>query len=211
MICLSFGSKDRKLLEKVIETYDFIELRLDLCDFSDKELKHYISKIKRSIISHKGDEDIAIPQLLKGIEYGSSIVDINILYSKPSLNYLFDGAIENKSKILLSYHEYLKPNLKYLKEMHAAFMVLKPDFIKIVFMCNKFSEYFILLEFIKHIHKSNSNITTVFALGQFSKFSRVVAEILDMPIVYTALNEQYQTVDNQIAYDDLKTIMEILK
>jgi 3-dehydroquinate dehydratase len=89
--------------------------------------------------------------------------------------------------------------------------IFNPDFIKIVNNCKDFGQLLVLLHFVNYVKKEQNNITTVFALGKYSKLSRVIAEMFNMPIVYTALGEQYQTVDNQITYNDLIKIVEILK
>ncbi|MCD4744826.1 MAG: type I 3-dehydroquinate dehydratase, partial [Bacteroidales bacterium] len=118
MICVSIAESTLDDNIKAIQNEELAEIRLDLTDLSDNEIKILFSQPVRLIATcRKGkykDEERK-HKLMQAIKAGATYVDIEIETSVSFKKELINFARENNCKIIISYHNFeLTPSRKEL-------------------------------------------------------------------------------------------------
>src|SRR5512145_2987146 len=121
MICASIAEKDVEVCLKAIEKVEMAEIRIDLAEFNDVEIRKVFSQRKKLIATCRPgkikDKDRAL-MLKVAIESGATYVDIE--YEAPVVykNDLIDFAHSHQCDVIISYHNYEKtPDLDELEKI----------------------------------------------------------------------------------------------
>ena len=141
MICISIGSNDFNFCCQVIENYEFVEIRMDLCNFSEFQYKQLFQKTKKAIATFSKNQ-IEIDSyeynlLFKSMDYGAKIIDINYNWNIEVKEKLIQYAKSNKVEIICSYHNFdLTPSKYDLLHIIENINAYKIDFIKMATFVN---------------------------------------------------------------------------
>ena len=105
---VSIGSIPFSKAIKLLDTYHFVELRIDLVDWNQIEINQFVRAAKRIIVTYRpivSDRqrmDVLQNLPLDAIDY----LDIEIDGEEPYLNYACDLVEGTKTEIILSFHDY---------------------------------------------------------------------------------------------------------
>jgi 3-dehydroquinate dehydratase type I len=199
MIFVSIGKVNFKKALNIVKKHKFIELRLDLLNFTIKEYQKLISLSKKTILTYKkGESDekrlnTIKKLLLKKVAY----VDIDIKEKKEFIEKLL-LTIANK-KTIFSYH-----NKKYTP--------LKKDLNKIVKTCEMYGANFIKLVTLIKDKKDFNRINSLknkkilkIGLGKKGLELRKKSKI-----TYVAFNKKLRVEKNQTTLEELKSKTKLL-
>jgi 3-dehydroquinate dehydratase type I len=209
MICASIAEKDLEVCLKAIERVEMAEIRIDLTEFNDEEIRKVFSQRKKLIATCRPgkikDKDRAL-MLKVAIESGSTYVDIE--YEAPEVykNNLIDFAHSHQCDVIISYHNYEKtPDLDELERIVQECYKQGADLAKIATHVN--------------VNRDNSKIISLYkapgrlvaiGMGDLGRISRIVAPFLGAEFTYASLNETVATAPGQISYEKLSQfILEI--
>jgi 3-dehydroquinate dehydratase-1 len=199
-ICVSIGAKSVSelsfLINKALGLSDYFEIRFDFLEQSDIssaiEVTEFIKS--RSIFTlrtqkehgeFKGNENERIDILKKLFDVSPMLLDIE--YNTIIQNNSLKDYLKNKTKILISWHNFFNtPTNDYLESKIRDMMKFSNN-IKVVTMATKGSDSFRLL----NLYKKFQNINLIsFAMGDYGVISRILCTIYgNSPFTYASLDK----------------------
>jgi 3-dehydroquinate dehydratase I len=235
MICLSIEANNFDECFEIIKTHDFVELRLDKCNFTNEEINIFFSyPIKFIATCRPGfhPDEKRKELLMNAIQAGTEYIDIEIDSDLTFLEELMKLAREYNTKIILSYHNYIEtPTLTILLEIIKSCFEKGADIAKIACKVNSkddCSRIFSLYELTHPLIPSQegksviehraSNIELpqegkliVIGMGDLGRITRIAAPYLGAPFTYASYESGMETADGQIDLDSLTKIYELIK
>ncbi len=203
------------LLRKYKNFVSFVEVRIDTF-YKDKtsqkmlldvfkKIRDFLPNVKIIVTFRKFDEGGVIKVsentrfyvLSKILEKYSQYVDlIDIEFFSKIKHKVIELVKKYKKTIILSYHELSsnvdgKKIIKVSKQIENLAKIKKCKyFVKIVFRCERFSDY---LEVLKSYYSRYKNINifkkiAIFTVGKTSLLTRFLCLLLNMPLVYGAIS-----------------------
>jgi 3-dehydroquinate dehydratase-1 len=168
---------------------DLFELRIDLVG---PDWPNIVESINRPWIATnriadegggwRGSEDGRIEMLIKAIEAGASIVDIEL--ATPRLKNVV-AKIKEKCTCLISYHDFNRtPSIVELKDVIKRQIEAGADICKVATMARCDDDNITVLELIK----SFTIPIVVMAMGEIGRVSRLLAPLAGAAFGYAALN-----------------------
>ena len=142
--------KDMKKASKVA---DIIELRLDLIkDINKKNLKKLLSTNTKKVIvtDRKKRKDL----IKKAIELKTDYIDLDISIGEKAIRDIM--ANKNKTKVIVSFHNFKKTNKQEITKKYNQIKKLNPDIIKIATLANSINDNLVILNLIKTAKKPNT-------------------------------------------------------
>ena len=197
---------------------DLIELRIDyLKEMKLEKLKKLIENCKKPLIItnrkkseggfFNGGEEERIQILKKTIDFGAPYIDIEYSSNKNLIKSILKN--NNKTKIILSYHDFKKtPN--NLTNVYNNIKKLNPDLIKIVTQSNSVTDNIKIFDLIKQSNNEKKKIIA-FCMGSYGQFSRILSMILGSTITYGSVNENKKSADGQLTINELANYYRIKK
>jgi 3-dehydroquinate dehydratase-1 len=209
MICVSIAEKDLEKCIKSLEKIEIAEIRIDLAEFNNDEIRKVFSRRKKMIATCRPgkirDEERA--EMLKvAIESGATFVDIEYEAPDAYRNDMISFAHSHQCDVIISYHNYDKtPELEELENIVHNCYEMGADLAKIATHVN--------------VNRDNSKILSLFkepgrlvaiGMGDLGRISRIVAPFLGAEFTYASLNDTEATAPGQISYEKLNQfILEI--
>jgi 3-dehydroquinate dehydratase type I len=207
-ICAVIVNGDIAAIKRVEPSIDLFEVRIDLIGSGWPKLieqlhKPWIACI-RSIDeggSWRGSESERREELLKAIELGAEIVDIEL--STRSLKKLMP-LIKNKAKCLLSLHD-LKgtPSLNKMRETIERQLDIGADICKLITTAHGFTDNLTTLQLITEFPKTR---VVSFAMGPLGFASRILCPLVGGDFTYASIAEGKESAPGQITARDLRKI-----
>jgi 3-dehydroquinate dehydratase-1 len=202
MICVSISDRD---IEKCIESLDKVEMaevRIDLTEFNDDEIRKVFSQRKKLIATCRPgkikDED-RIEILKTAIESGSTYVDIEYEAPVTHKNDLIAFAHRHQCDVIISYHNYDRtPELEELEEIVDNCYAQGADLAKIATHINVNRDNSKILS----LYKAPGRLVAI-GMGDLGRISRIVAPFLGAEFTYASLNDREATAPGQISYERL--------
>jgi len=203
-----------KNLDKVQEITEMVELRVDyINNLTEKDLKIIREQtIKESIFTcrkrsegglYQGDERSRIKIIRQACGLGFDYVDIEL----SSIKY-FDLPLDEKSKIILSFHNFKKtPTVTELQIIRNRMRFCRPDIMKLATMVKKEEDIKVLLRLLLEKEKDEKMI--VLGIGEKGKITRILGPIMGNYLTYAA-TDYGQSTQGQIDVFDLKKIYKFL-
>ncbi len=213
MICVSFGNKDYDECIKVIKMFDFVEIRMDLCQFSSSQIQYIFSTHKNLIATYKNTqslpEELLAFFLNHAIEFGANYIDIDsTLSSKTKLDILQKAKLFN-CKSIYSYHNYeCTPQIEELNNIIENGIFWNFDFIKIACKVNEFSDSARLLSLYSNISYKNKLI--VIGMGRMGRIVRIASLKLGAPFTFCSSKPGSETAEGQMDYETLNQLYKII-
>jgi 3-dehydroquinate dehydratase I len=199
--CIVISEKNMDKVLSLINTYFLCEIRLDLCQFNEEEIKKIFSQ-NRNLIATFSDNNlglyIRIESLKIAIASGATYVDIDYNLDSIYTNELVFMAKEFNTKVIISYHDFIEtPDDDELKKIIYTSKFRGADLVKIATFSNSQNDSSRLL----NLYKYYSDIIA-FGIGEEAKYTRVESMKLGAPFTYVYLGKEI----NKIATGQLSLV-----
>ncbi len=210
MICISIAEPTLELIFQAIGNEELAEIRLDLINLSEKEIKTLFSQNIKLIATCRPCKysDTKRKEILKNsIKAGASYVDIELEASDDFKTEIATLAKKKSCKVIISYHNYDNTPLKReLDQVIDWCFKSGADIAKIVCKVNHISDNARLLS----LYEPDKEIIA-FGLGLKAKITRIAAPFLGAPFTYASISAGKETADGQINKATLAKLLEMLK
>jgi len=212
-ICVSIVDGDLTAIKEIEPLVDLFEVRIDLIGDDWPEVARNLNKpwIACNRLADDGggwekDEASRIDALLKAIELGADIVDIE-LRTKGLADVV--ALIKKKAKCLVSSHDLSgTPSLDSLKEIVERQAAAGADICKIVTTANSSNDNLRVLQLITAFPKEK---IVSFAMGPLGSVSRILCPLVGGYFTYASMEEGKESAYGQIAVKDLRQLYEMVK
>jgi len=212
-ICVSIVDRDLTAIKEIEPLVDLFEVRIDLIGDDWPEVARNLNKpwIACNRLADDGggwekDEASRIDALLKAIELGADIVDIE-LRTKGLADVV--ALIKKKAKCLVSSHDLSgTPSLDSLKEIVERQAAAGADICKIVTTANSSNDNLRVLQLITAFPKEK---IVSFAMGPLGSVSRILCPLVGGYFTYASMEEGKESAYGQIAVKDLRQLYEMVK
>ena len=211
-ICAVIVSNDLEAVKRVEPLVELFEARIDLIGDGWQKLVKQLKKpwiaCNRSVEeggSWRGSESKRREELLKAIELGASIIDIELVTG--NLEEIV-RLIKKKAKCLLSFHD-LKgtPSLDRMREIVQKELEAGADLCKVVTTAQRFEDNLAVLQLISDFPKTR---VVSFAMGPLGYASRILCPLVGGDFIYASIEEGKESASGQITVRDLRKIYGML-
>jgi len=211
-ICAVIVSNDLEAVKGVEPLVELFEARIDLIGDGWQELVKQLKKpwiaCNRSVEEGgrwRGSESKRREELLKAIELGASIIDVELVTG--NLKEIVQ-LIKKKAKCLLSFHD-LKgtPSLDRMREIVQRELEAGADICKVVTTAQRFEDNLAVLQLISDFPKTR---VISFAMGSLGLASRVLCPLVGGDFTYASIEEGRESASGQITVRDLRKIYGML-
>jgi len=211
-ICAVIVNNDLEAVKKVEPLVDLFEVRIDFIGDSWQELapqlkKPWIACNRRADEGGKweGNEAKRIEELLKAIELGADIIDLELRTG--NLRQTME-LIKKRAKCLLSFHE-LKgtPPLNSLREMVQRQLEAGADVCKVVTTAQRFEDNLSILQLISEFPKTR---IVALAMGPLGFASRVLGPLVGGDFTYASIELGQESASGQITVRELRKLYEMV-
>ena len=211
-ICASIVDSDLAAIKAVEPLVDLFEVRIDLIGDGWREIVGQLKKpwlaCNRSLKeggSWRESEAKRIEELLKAIEHGADIIDIELgtenLGEPVKL-------VKKKSVCLLSCHD-LKgtPPLEKMREIVRAQLKAGADICKVVTTANSFEDNLSVLQLISDFPQVR---VVAFTMGAIGSLSRVLCPLAGGDFTFASIAAGKEAASGQVTVRDLRNIYGML-
>jgi len=211
-ICAVIVNNDLEAVKEVELFVDLFEVRIDLIGDGWQELVKQFKKpwigCNRSADEGggwEGDEASRIEKLLKAIELGADIIDLELRTTnlKPTM-----GLIKKRTKCMLSYHDLDKtPSLRDMKGIVRRQLEAGADVCKVVTTAQRFEDNLTILQLISEFPKAR---IVSFAMGPLGFASRVLCPLVGGDFTYASIEPGKESASGQITVSELRKLYEMV-
>ncbi|MDP4187390.1 MAG: type I 3-dehydroquinate dehydratase [Bacteroidota bacterium] len=209
MICISFCEPDFAKCLYQVKKEELAEIRLDLVDYSEEEIKQIFScgtKLIATCRAGKFTDEERKAKLVKAIESGAAYVDIELESTAGYRQYLMQVAKRHNCQVIISFHDFEKtPALFDLLKVIETASGWGADITKIACMVNDIKDVSRLLG----LYNSKGKIVA-FGMGDKGQFSRVASLILGAEFTFAVLDESKQTAPGQLTKQQVEKALDFL-
>lgn len=202
MICASIGEKNVEKCLEAIKRVDMAEIRIDIAELKNEDLKRVFSTGKKLIAAcrtGKINDDDRKDMLKIAIEAGATYVDIEYEAPPEYKNELIDFAHKHQCDVIISYHNYERtPELEELEKIVHEIYEQGADLAKVATHVNVNRDNSKILS----LYKAPGRLVAV-GMGDLGRISRVVAPFLGAEFTYASLSDSSATAPGQISYEKL--------
>ncbi|MEI6089697.1 MAG: type I 3-dehydroquinate dehydratase [bacterium] len=202
-VCVSYAGGRIEDIDSAIVLCDWLEMRMDLCSFSDDEYKNIFSKINNTIAADHSLK--AKENLLKAIELGAKIIDIDI--NNPDFKEVYSKAKSKNRKIIISEHNFNElPKAEELNKYIEMCYEMKADYSKIACKLNSNKDILTIANLYENPLVTNGDIKLLaMGLGKYGPLSRLISVEFGAPYVYCSYFDDLATAEGQLnIFDFLK-------
>ncbi len=200
-----------ELIRGVEQFVDLFEVRIDFIGDGWQELAGRLRKpwIACNRIADEGgrwegDEKGRISELLKAVDLGADIVDLELETS--NLDEIV-GIIGKKSKCILSFHELEKtPPVNEMREIVHRQLEAGADICKVITTARRFEDNLAVLQLIAEFRKTR---VVSFAMGPLGFTSRVLCPLVGGDFIYASIERGIESAPGQITARELRKIYEL--
>ena len=211
-ICAVIVNNDLEAVREVEPLVDLFEVRIDLIGDGWQEL---VKQFKKPWIAcnrrvdeggrGEGDEASRIAKLVKAIELGADIVDIEL--GTRNLDKIVK-LVRKRTKCLLSFHDLEKtPPLDKMKEIVRRQLKAGADICKMVATARGLEDNLTVLQLISEFPATR---LISFAMGPLGSMSRVLCPLVGSDFTYASIEKGKESASGQITVRDLMKIYEII-
>jgi 3-dehydroquinate dehydratase type I len=212
-ICAAIVGSDPAAAKRVEPLVDFFEVRIDLIGRGWRELAGQLKKPWLACNRRagegggwRGSETQRIAELLDAMEFGASIIDIEL--GTPGVEKVV-REIRGQADCLLSYHDLRgTPPANKMREIIKNQIAAGADICKVVTTARSFADNIATLQLIVDF----PGIKVVsFAMGEAGQISRILSPLVGGYFTYASVEEGKESAEGQIAVEDLRKIYGMLK
>lgn len=207
-ICAVIASEDLPAIKKVEPLVDLYEVRIDLIGGGWQEVAKKLKKpwIACNRIADEGggwekDEASRIEELLKAVELGADIIDIEL-----EAKNLFETVqlVKGKAKCLLSSHHLTATlPLAYLKKVVEQQLAAGADICKVITTAHQLEDNLTVLQLITEFSKAK---IVAFAMGPLGIASRILCPLAGGYLTYASIKTGQESASGQMTAEDLRKI-----
>jgi 3-dehydroquinate dehydratase-1 len=210
-ICGVIVNKDLELIRGIEKLIDLFEVRIDVIGDGWQELARQLRKpwvaCNRTADEGgkwKGDEKGRIEELLKAVELGADMVDLEL--RTRNLEEIV-GLIKKRTKCLLSFHELSRtPPVSEMRGIIQRQIEAGGDVCKVITTAQRFEDNLTVLQLITEF----PGIRVVsFAMGPLGVVSRIFCPLVGGDFTYASLEEGKESACGQITARGLRKIYEL--
>ncbi len=207
-ICAVIADNDLEAIRGVEPFVELFEVRIDLIGDSWQELVKQLKKpwiaCNRSADeggSWRGSESKRREELLKAIELGAGIIDIELVTG--NLKEIVQ-TVKKKTKCLLSFHDFKgTPSLDRMREIVQRELEAGADICKVVTTAQRFEDNLAVLQLISDFPKAR---VISFAMGPLGFASRILCPLVGGDFIYASIEAGKESASGQITVRDLRKI-----
>jgi 3-dehydroquinate dehydratase I len=206
MNCLSivFESVDQCL--EHLKNFEIVEYRLDKINFQERIPELFKVSIP-TIATYRPSNNVSDLErkniLKQAIDNGANYIDIELDANEEYLKELVNYAKQKNTKIILSYHDYIKtPAKRELEQIIFWAKDYSPDIIKIACQVNNKKDNARLIS----LYESDFPLV-VLGMGEKGKITRIASILLGAPFTFVAFDKNTQTAQGQFSSDELNDIL----
>jgi 3-dehydroquinate dehydratase type I len=212
-ICAVIVNKDLAAIKAIGPSIDLFEVRIDLIGDGWPELVKHLNRpwiaCNRSAEEGgkwEGDEARRIEELVKAIELGADIVDIEL--SARNLKAAIP-VIKKRAKCLLSFHELEKtPSLDIMKGIVQRQLAAGADICKVITTAQRLKDNLTVLQLIAEFPKTR---VVSFATGPLGLASRILCPLVGGDFTYASIEEGKESAPGQITARGLRKLYNSIK
>ena len=211
-ICAAIVDNDLEAVKEIEPLVDLFEVRIDLTGEGWPELVRRLGKpwiacnrISDEGGSWKGSEEGRIEELLKAVELGASIVDVELITKNLDNT---TKLIKKRAKCLLSSHNLTgTPSLTEMKQTVQKQLEAGADICKVATTATNFEDNMTVLQLIGDTH----GIRLVsFAMGPLGYTSRILCPLAGGDFTYASIETGRESAPGQITVKGLRRLYEIM-
>lgn len=211
-ICVVIVNKDLEAIKSVENLVDLFEVRIDLIGDGWQEVAKQLKKpwmaTNRSTSQGgkwEGDENTRVAELLKSLELGPDLVDIEI--QTENLEQIVE-VIKQRAKCVVSFHEWEEtPPLEKLEEVVRKELAAGADICKVITNAQKIEDNITVLQLIAKFPEATLISS---AMGSLGSISRVLSPLIGGYLTYASVGEGRESAPGQLTVRDLKKIYEMV-
>ncbi len=211
-ICAVIVNNDLEAVNEVKPFADLFEVRIDLIGDGWQELvtqlnKPWIACNRRADEGGrcKEGEESRIEELLKAIDLGADIIDIEL--STRNLKQVIP-MIGKKAKCLVSCHDLKKtPPLDRIREMVQRQLTAGADICKLITTAQNFEDNLTALQLIAEFPKTR---IVSFAMGPLGFASRLLCPLVGGDFTYASIEKGKESAPGQITVRKLRKLYEMM-
>lgn len=212
-ICAVIVNKDLAAIKAIEPSVDLFEVRIDLIGDGWPELVKHLNRpwiaCNRSAEEGgkwEGDEARRIEELVKAIELGADIVDIEL--NTRNLEAAIP-VIKKRAKCLLSFHELEKtPSLNIMKGIVQRQLAAGADICKVITTAQRLKDNLTVLQLIAEFPKTR---VVSFATGPLGLASRILCPLVGGDFTYASIEEGKESAPGQITARGLRKLYNSIK
>ena len=194
----------------IVEMFDLLEVRLDICGFKTSQLKEIFAYGKEIIATYREDSTRAsnhkMDQLKSAIELGAKYIDLEYELDEEQQEELMIHARGYGVKVIISYHNFEKtPKIEELKYIILKAREKGADLVKIATRVNFRDDCLTLF----NLYKGEDNLIA-FGMGDDAKFTRVTSLFLGAPFTYVYFLSRNKTAEGQLSYKEFDLMVKNL-
>jgi 3-dehydroquinate dehydratase-1 len=211
MICVSLSDKNINTCLEALQETELAEVRLDLTQFPDEDVKTIFAQPKKIIATYRPvegiDDETRKQQLKLAIKSGANYVDIEyespIFYRKEMVEY----AKENNCDVIISYHNYDEtPSNNDLRKIVNDCYFFGADVAKIATQVTELKDVANVLSF----YDTDKRMVSI-GMGELGKITRIMALFLGAEFSFAAPDGGEKTAPGQLTVSELEKYVEQLK
>lgn len=208
-IVLSVGNMPYQLCKALLARYPTVEVRLDLCSFSDREIESLYGANSNVITTYRRKEGVSdterLDKLWLALNGGSRYIDFDI-ESDLKLIDAMSGEMKRRGiSLIVSRHFYGgTPHLSALESVVRESKGLGADLIKVASHVNGASD---LLALVRLLEGREDMIV----IGMGLKAGRIIPILFGSKFTYACLSREYETAKGQISYKEAEAILSALE
>jgi len=207
-ICAVIVNNDLEAVREVEPFVDLFEVRIDLIGDGWQELVKQFKKpwigCNRSADEGggwEGDGASRIEKLLKAIELGADIIDLELRTTNLKQTM---GLIKKRTKCMLSYHDLDKtPSLHDMKGIVRRQLEAGADVCKVVTTAQRFEDNLTILQLISEFPKAR---IVSLAMGPLGFASRVLCPLVGGDFTYASIEQGRESASGQITVSELRKL-----
>ncbi|UCE97405.1 MAG: type I 3-dehydroquinate dehydratase [Dehalococcoidia bacterium] len=211
-ICASIINNDLTVIKATEPLVDFFEVRIDIIGDGWQDLVQQLEKpwiacnrIKVEGGSWQGNEARRKEELLKAIQLGASIIDIEL--STPNLSKIVP-LVKKRAKCLLSFHDF-KETLpsKALSKIVKRQLESGADICKVITYATNAEDNLAILKLILDFPKQN---IIAFAMGPLGMSSRILSPLVGGYMTYASIKKGEQSAPGQMAVSQIHSLYKMV-
>lgn len=203
MICISIGNTDFHTALEKAKTEELIELRLDLLNLSDGQVKELCSQKARTIVTCRPgtlSDDERLGKIKQAILAGAELVDTEWDANDGFIDELVPFARGNDCRVIISFHDKEKtPVKRELEHIVKECSMSGADIVKVVCKINSREDNARILS----LYSLGKNIIAL-GLGSLGKITRIAAPLVGAEFTYASLGKGLETADGQMSKSSME-------
>ncbi len=208
--CVVVTESHLRKAKSIIEKFEIAEIRLDICQYSDNDIKDLFSSHPNLIATYRSSpSEISKKkdQLYLAIDSGASYIDLEYDLDTKTMEAILDYANEKGVKLIYSFHNFEEtPSESDLIKIIDKGNEYNATYVKIATRANTKEEALRLL----NLYLMYENLIA-FSIGEKSKFTRISSLYLGAPFTYVYHGtERNQLAEGQLSYREYKEIMSVM-